>query len=267
MWPFKPNVKRLAASNDVVGLIGAAGHKDPNVSEAAQESLSRIDPHVSEDTAAYLRSALAEGSPGVRTGAARALGRLGDKQATEALASRIKDESESVRQVVVQALGQIRDERALEPLCSALWDSSLPVRRAARGGLERWPREDALRAFACMKDHVRPDAFVAQVRLLGTKSLSTEQRRRIFVELETEKSRQHDDDVATTLDQVTYPRGGDPYFAAMSTLLGSERSRSRDSRTAALKRLVDKYDLTEDELAAIEQEGRTHHWLEHAEGA
>jgi len=152
------------------------------------------------------------------------------------------------------------------------------VRRAARGALERWPREDALRALAGIKvyvfsdyetegTHVRPDAFVAQVRLLGANSLSTEQRRRIFVELETEKSRQHDDDVATTLDQVTYPRGGDPYFAAMSALLGSERSRSRDSRTAALKRLVDKYDLTEDELAAIEQEGRTHHWLEDAEGA
>ncbi len=94
----KPDVQKLKADRDVVGLIKALGYKkDSNV----------------------------------RSEAAMALGGLFDGRIVNALARALKDEDVNVRMDAVQALGRVKDPRAMDVLDIALKDPDQGVRSRA----------------------------------------------------------------------------------------------------------------------------------------
>jgi len=78
-------------------------------------------------------------SSGVRSGAARALGKIGDARAVEPLIQALKDEDSGVRWGAAMALGDIGDARAMEPLLKAFLDKDEDgsVRAAAGVSLKR----------------------------------------------------------------------------------------------------------------------------------
>jgi HEAT repeat protein len=78
-----------------------------------------------------LCGALEDGAAGVRLGAARLLGRLGDRAAVPALCRALRDDESPVRWTAAWALGELRDRDALPELCDALDDSDPGVRRRA----------------------------------------------------------------------------------------------------------------------------------------
>ena len=68
-----------------------------------------------------------------REGAARALGKIGDKGAIEPLIAALKDKKPSVRQAAASALGEMGDRRAIEPLIAILGDVDYVSEAAAEG--------------------------------------------------------------------------------------------------------------------------------------
>lgn len=83
-----------------------------------------------------LISALENPSPGIRAGAALALGRMKDERAVEPLICALSaDEIVEVRVLAAQSLGWIKDQRAIEPLTTVLDDPSPVVRKGAVEGL------------------------------------------------------------------------------------------------------------------------------------
>src|SRR3989338_1777515 len=55
--------------------------------------------------------------------AAKALGKIGDKNATQALIEALKDENKSVLNCIIIALGKIRDPKAVDSLINVFKDS------------------------------------------------------------------------------------------------------------------------------------------------
>lgn len=78
---------------------------------------------------------LDDGEPKVRSGAAKALGQIGDSRAIEPLLEALKDEDSNVRSSVAVALGEIGDSKAVEPLVAALKVSNIK---------DKWAVIDAL---------------------------------------------------------------------------------------------------------------------------
>lgn len=68
-----------------------------------------------------------------REGAARALGKIGDKGAIAPLIAALKDKKPSVRQAAASALGEMGDRRAIEPLIAILGDVDYVSEAAAEG--------------------------------------------------------------------------------------------------------------------------------------
>lgn len=68
-----------------------------------------------------------------REGAARALGKIGDKGAIEPLIAALKDEKPGVREGAAKALGEMGDRRAIEPLIAILGDVDYVSEAAAEG--------------------------------------------------------------------------------------------------------------------------------------
>ena len=129
--------------------------------DAERDALVQIRAH--QDAAnvgglAELLASDAAASSLVRFAAVRALERLGDERATDALLALLDDDHESVREAAVQALGQVGGERAVPVLVRMLDDRSRYVRGAAaaalgqvggdaaRDALERIGREDPARS-------------------------------------------------------------------------------------------------------------------------
>jgi len=81
-----PNIEQLEQKQDVEGLVGALDDEEP----------------------------------GLRLGAARALGRIGGPRAVEPLIAALQSQDEGVREAVAGALGAIGDPRAAEPLLAAM---------------------------------------------------------------------------------------------------------------------------------------------------
>jgi HEAT repeat protein len=73
----------------------------------------------------------------IRSGAAYALGEIGDETAAETLIKHLDDSNEIVRKNVVIALGQIGDAKAITSSTDALEDESEWVRRYAAETLEK----------------------------------------------------------------------------------------------------------------------------------
>ena len=77
-----------------------------------------------------------DSSARLRSGAANALGGIGDARAVEPLLIALKDDEMSVRLRAAEALGKIGDARAVEPLLIALKDDSEGVRQKAASALK-----------------------------------------------------------------------------------------------------------------------------------
>jgi HEAT repeat protein len=130
-----PDVAKLDAKRDVLGLIKALGYqKDPRVRGDAAEALGRSgDPRAVEPLLAALKDADSD----IRQRAAAALATAGDPSAVEQLLPALEDEDHSVRAAAARALGQPGDARPIEPLLAALKDGYAAVREAAAGALAR----------------------------------------------------------------------------------------------------------------------------------
>jgi HEAT repeat protein len=73
----------------------------------------------------------------IREAAAKALGRIGDARAVDALIAALKYISRNVREAAAEALGRIGDARAVEPLIEALKDREVDVHESAAEALVR----------------------------------------------------------------------------------------------------------------------------------
>jgi hypothetical protein len=112
---WKPNIRRLAARQDVRRLMECLDDRDPEI----------------------------------RQRAANALGGLADRVAVGSLVAAIDDAEEAVSVAAVAALGSLRDPTAVDPLCALLGRASerCAVRRAALEALGKIGGEGALQAL------------------------------------------------------------------------------------------------------------------------
>ena len=140
----RPDVSGLEARRDAKELANALKYKlgrtDPEtaaVHSGAARALGRIgDPRSVEPLTAALGRA--DGSD-VHVAVAQALGMIGDARAVDALVAALSGSSSDsrVREAAAEALGSIGDVRAVEPLIAALDDDIKQVRRATAGSLAR----------------------------------------------------------------------------------------------------------------------------------
>ena len=116
------------------------------------QSMAEIGP----EAVAPLIKLLDDPDDSVRYVAARALGKLKDKRATEALALRLKDDEESVRSAAARALGDIGDPKAIPALseaikCDRRFDNcEYNGRVSAAGALARMGQEEGLHRLLAM---------------------------------------------------------------------------------------------------------------------
>lgn len=155
--PFSaPNVARLKAKADLVGLTQATKYKrDERVREEARLALcEQIDFLIAQLSTRNLRrltvcreALVACGPPAVaamifvhtdrqslhrRQDTTFVLGMTGDARAVPVLVQALRDADDTLRMLAAQALGKIGDPAAAEPLrLAAVKDSNTQVRRAA----------------------------------------------------------------------------------------------------------------------------------------
>lgn len=119
----------------VEALLDGLGDRDFRIRALAGEALAQVnwrevDNSLWAEASALLVSALNDRDPGVRGGAARALGRVGGEAAVDALQAIAADPVESVRLAVSASLGRLAPNKELE------WDfepgtlSAVPVEPA-----------------------------------------------------------------------------------------------------------------------------------------
>jgi Na+/melibiose symporter-like transporter len=117
--------------------------------------------HIDNDSGALVLQEIIErlGDPAseVREEAARALGRIGDKEAVPALVSVLSDSQSTIRIEVARALGRIGDPAAVPPLADAMASSSQELRAACAKALGSIRGVEAtkalLTAFRSERDH------------------------------------------------------------------------------------------------------------------
>jgi HEAT repeat protein len=134
-WIATQQWAKCGETGAIAPLISALGDEDPAIRGGAARTLADVgtravpplidalqDPHMT------LRG---------RSGAAEALGGIGDARAVEALLPLLDDREISVRRAAAQALGRLGDTRAAEPLVSALADHDADMRTAAAEALQQ----------------------------------------------------------------------------------------------------------------------------------
>ncbi len=144
---------------------------DPRVARA----LRRID---REDGGLVLREVIArldDPSAEVRGEAARALGRIGSKEATEALCARLSDPSSPIRIEAARALGGIGDERAVPALVRCLAVGSPELRAACAEALGSIGGEAARAALASSLSGEEEHSVVAMLAEAMTKAAGAEE--------------------------------------------------------------------------------------------
>lgn len=145
---FKGLIKALAYESDRKICFEAAAAlgrlKDPRAIDPLINALSDLDMehHASESLVELgtpavepLIRALKHNVPAVAYGAAKTLGKLGNRRAVESLIVALKDNDKTLRWCAVMALGRIGDTRAVEPLLAALQDKEGLIRSEAADAL------------------------------------------------------------------------------------------------------------------------------------
>jgi HEAT repeat protein len=144
---------------------------DPRVARA----LRRID---SEEGKLVLREVilrLDDPSTEVRSEAARALGRIGAREATEELAARLSDPTSPIRIEVARALGGIKDERAVPALVRCLAVGSPELRAACAEALGSIGGKGARAALSASLLGEEEHSVVAMLAVAMTKSAGAEE--------------------------------------------------------------------------------------------
>jgi HEAT repeat protein len=123
-----PNVKRLAATRNVKGLIKALdSRQDFKTRYDASQALKKIG-LPAEDA---LIDALVDGKTELRREAARILEEIGDARAVDPLIGALADEDLLLPDAAARALGGIGDARAVDPLIGALEHEAISLDVAA----------------------------------------------------------------------------------------------------------------------------------------
>ncbi len=125
-----PNIEELKVNKDVEGLINALKDKDPMIRGDATEVLGKIgDSRAVEPLIEALKDI-------VREIAIESLRKIGEP-AVESLIKALKDKDTLIRSGAAKALGKIGDKRAVESLTEALKYGDIFVRSAAAEALEK----------------------------------------------------------------------------------------------------------------------------------
>ncbi|PSP55909.1 phycocyanin alpha phycocyanobilin lyase [Halobacteriales archaeon QS_1_67_19] len=147
-----------AAREDDSESVRAAAIDALDQRHAIEELISALtDQEVPTDGAEWARAealveSLSADLPELRMAAANALGRIGDRAGTKALAGRLEDPDPRVRARAARALGRIEDPRAVPALRARLDDGQVEVRREAADSLGRIGGEKALAALLELLD-------------------------------------------------------------------------------------------------------------------
>lgn len=137
--------------NAVDALLEALEDDEPGVRRGAAWALGVIrNPRATNP----LISRLADPDVSVRSGAAWALGVIGDSRATQALINSLADETAEVRRKAAWALGEIGDPGAVEALIHSLKDEDEDVRRVSLLVLEKlgWKPSEELEVRQLIAD-------------------------------------------------------------------------------------------------------------------
>src|SRR3972149_3802353 len=119
---FNPRIEKMEEKRDIRGLMEVLKKFKPyHIRKKAVEALGKIG---NKRATEPLISALKNGSEYVREEAANALGNLGDKRAVEYLINGLRDSSEYVREAAGEALVKIEDNRSVGTLIQALKDEN-----------------------------------------------------------------------------------------------------------------------------------------------
>lgn len=113
LWIFSS-----ADGKDIKSLVKDLGSEDINVRNMAVIDLG----YIGAPTVYPVIEALKSGNSNSRIWAAKALGRIKDPRATEALIGALEDQERYVRWHAVEGLGEIGDPNAVEPLLNLLKD-------------------------------------------------------------------------------------------------------------------------------------------------
>lgn len=137
LFGMQPNVAKLEAKRDVMGLIKALNYvKDSYVRESAARALGNLGDAQAVDA---LVAVLVSDLKNVRSAAAEALGQIGDTRAVKPLISILKSNAEPEKlESVAIALGKIGDKRAIPPLTDLLKNNSYLIRMGAQQALKQF---------------------------------------------------------------------------------------------------------------------------------
>ncbi len=112
-------------------LLSALREDDLWVRVAVTDALIRIG----QPSVTGLIEALRDANHAVRRAAAKALGKIGDGEATKSLHGSLLDADTDVRRFAAEALGRIGDEDSINVLAQAMRDEHERVRQAAANAL------------------------------------------------------------------------------------------------------------------------------------
>ena len=119
----------------------------------AIEALGRMGAGADEAVETLIEYVDADSDPQLQKVTFRALGEIGSKDATQALANKLEMDNDNVRPYAARALGLIGDTRAIDPLAETLdSDGVETVRAAAAWALRQIGTRDALEAAAAYTD-------------------------------------------------------------------------------------------------------------------
>jgi diguanylate cyclase (GGDEF)-like protein len=129
----KPNVAELKTKGQIDGLIQVLSYKkDANIRSQAAKALGEIGDKKATEA---LVEALSDSDASVRVEAVEAIGKIGSEKSAEAILKALNDEDWEVRGKAAEWLGKIGDERAIEPLVVALEDKHIEARLKAASAL------------------------------------------------------------------------------------------------------------------------------------
>jgi len=143
-----PGGRLRAAAAEAVGRLARSGRPDPEAVPA-------------------LIALLESKSDDVRSAAAFALGRIGDRRALDPLLKAARDRDELVCARALEALGLLGDGKALDALVKATGDRRVRVRSAAVEALGRIDGQRSVEALVLLMDSDKHDCRKAAVRALG----------------------------------------------------------------------------------------------------
>jgi hypothetical protein len=136
---------RMANADAFEEMHGLAERRD----KKAIKALGRMGAGAEEAVETLVEYVDADSDPGLQKVTLRALGEIGSKEATQAIADKLEMDNDNVRPYVARALGLIGDTRAIDPLADTLAeDDSDTVRAAAAWALRQIGTESALETVA-----------------------------------------------------------------------------------------------------------------------